>query len=153
MRDENSESADSREPGETAPSCKILIIEDNLDSRDLLCKLLKLSGYQVSAASDGESGYAAAVANTPDLIITDINMPKIDGIEFVKRVRLDRVLGKVPIMVVTAYGPSVTHDAQRAGADATLDKPFDFDNFLHTVRSLLGSRRSRQAGQQPTSVP
>ncbi|HWX43421.1 MAG TPA: response regulator [Blastocatellia bacterium] len=153
MRDENSESADSRESGETASSGKILIIEDNLDSRDLLCKLLKLSGYRVSTASDGESGYAAAVAGAPDLIITDINMPKIDGIEFVKRVRFDRVLGKVPIMVVTAYGPSVTHDAQEAGADATLDKPFDFDNFLHTVRSLLAPRRLRQAAQQPTNIP
>jgi DNA-binding response OmpR family regulator len=153
VRDENSESADSQEPGGTASSGKILIIEDNLDSRDLLCKLLRLSGYEVFAASDGETGYAAAVANAPDLIITDINMPKIDGIEFVKRVRFDRILCKVPIMVVTAYGPSVTHDAQRAGADVTLDKPFDFDNFLHTVRSLLGSRRSRQAAQRPTSVP
>jgi len=138
----NYELSESREPGEPGGGAygRILIIEDNLDSRQLLCKLLRLSGYEVSAASDGESGYAEAVGNIPDLIITDINMPKIDGIEFVKRVRFDRVLSKVPIMVVTAYGPSVTHDAQLAGADATLDKPFDFESFLQTVRSLLASR-------------
>jgi DNA-binding response OmpR family regulator len=111
-----------------------------------------MSGFDVAAASDGETGYAAAVADRPDLIITDINMPKIDGIEFVKRVRLDRVLGAVPIMVVTAYGPSVTNDAERAGADATLDKPFDFDAFLRTVRTLLRPRHPRPAIQQQTAA-
>ena len=144
VRDEGFESRDSVGPPGKASSGKILIIEDNLDSRDLLSKLLRLSGYDVTVAPDGETGYVAAIGNTPDLIITDINMPKIDGIEFVKRVRVDRVLGSVPIMVVTAYGPAVAHEAQQAGADAALDKPFDFDSFLHTVRSLLTSRRPRQ---------
>jgi len=139
--DVRSESRDSGGPAGSASSGKILIIEDNLDSRDLLCKLLRLSGYDVSVAADGETGYLAAIGDRPDLIITDINMPKIDGIEFVKRIRIDRVLGSIPIMVVTAYGPGVTHEAQQAGADATLDKPFDFDSFLHTVRSLLTYRR------------
>src|SRR5260370_15872555 len=59
-----------------------------------------VTGVQTCAlpiSSDGETGYAAAVSNRPDLIITDVNMPKIDGIEFVKRVRIDRVLGGVQI--------------------------------------------------------
>ena len=118
-------------------SKKILIIEDNLDSRDLLSKLLRLSGFQVSVAADGETGYVAAVDDRPDLIITDVNMPKTDGIEFVRRARFDQALSKVPIVVVTAFGPGVAQAAREAGANDAVDKPFDFDQFLVTIRSLL----------------
>ena len=118
-------------------SQKILIIEDNLDSRDLLSKLLRLSGFQVSVAADGETGYVAAVDDRPDLIITDVNMPKTDGIEFVRRARFDQALSKIPIVVVTAFGPGVAQAAREAGANDAVDKPFDFDQFLVTIRSLL----------------
>jgi len=119
------------------PSKKILIIEDNLDSRDLLSKLLRLSGYQVSVAPDGETGYVAAVNGRPDLIITDVNMPRTDGIEFVRRARFDKSLSKIPIVVVTAFGPGVAQAAREAGANDAVDKPFDFDQFLVTIRTLL----------------
>jgi len=118
-------------------SKKILIIEDNLDSRDLLSKLLQLSGFQVTVAPDGETGYVAAVNSRPDLIITDVNMPRTDGIEFVKRARFDQALSKIPIVVVTAFGPGVAQAAREAGANDAVDKPFDFDRFLATIRTLL----------------
>lgn len=116
---------------------KILIIEDNFDSRDLLSKLLQLSGYQVMAAPDGEAGYVAAVEGKPDLIITDVNMPGSDGIEFVRRARFDRWLSKTPIVVVTAFGAGAARAAREAGADDAIDKPFDFDKFLATIKNLL----------------
>ena len=118
-------------------SKKILIIEDNLDSRDLLSKLLQLSGFQVTVAPDGETGYVAAVNSRPDLIITDVNMPRTDGIEFVKRARFDQALSKIPIVVVTAFGPGVAQAAREAGANDAVDKPFDFDRFLATIKTLL----------------
>jgi len=65
---------------------RILIVEDNTDSRDILAKLLRMSGYEVTSASDGESGYVAALERVPDLIITDINMPVMSGIELLKKV-------------------------------------------------------------------
>jgi DNA-binding response OmpR family regulator len=120
---------------------KILIIEDNRDSRDILSKLLRMSGYDVVSASDGETGYSTAVDQEPDLIITDINMPRMDGIEFVKRVRMDVALAKTPVLVVTAFGSNVAREAIEAGADASAEKPFDFDKFLVTVQGLISRSR------------
>ncbi|HVG20923.1 MAG TPA: response regulator [Blastocatellia bacterium] len=116
---------------------KILVIEDNRDSRDILSKLLRMSGYDVVSASDGEMGYSTAVDHAPDLIITDINMPRMDGIEFVKRVRMNGALAKTPVLVVTAFGSNVAREAIEAGADASAEKPFDFDKFLITVQGLI----------------
>jgi DNA-binding response OmpR family regulator len=119
------------------PSKLILIIEDNIDSRDLLSKLLRLSGFRVTVAPDAETGYLAAVNHKPDLIITDVNMPRTNGIEFVRRARFDQALSKTPIVVVTAFGSSVARAAREAGANDAVDKPFDFDSFLATVNTLL----------------
>ena len=130
---------------ETADSGKILVIEDNRDSRDILSKLLRMSGYDVMSASDGEMGYTAALKHEPDLIITDIHMPKMDGIEFVKRIRLEEALAETPILVVTAFGSNVAREAIEAGADASAEKPFDFDKFLETVQGLIS--RGRKALQ------
>lgn len=125
---------------------KILLIEDNRDSRDILSKLLRMSGYDVVSASDGEVGYNTALDQAPDLIITDINMPKMDGIEFVKRVRQNGALAGTPILVVTAFGATVAREAVEAGADASAEKPFDFDKFLAMVQNLI--RRDKTAPQR-----
>lgn len=120
---------------------KILVIEDNIDSRDILSKLLRMSGYDVISASDGETGLDMATDQKPDLIITDINMPKMDGIEFVKRIRTDTALGETPVLVVTAFGINVAREAVEAGANASAEKPFDFDKFLATVENLITQHR------------
>ena len=124
---------------------RILVIEDNADSRDILAKLLRMSGYEVQSASDGESGYSAALRLVPDLIITDINMPGIDGIELLKRVRLERTLVNTAVLVVTAFGGEAAREAVDAGADAAAAKPFDFDGFIETVQDLITRR------QQPSN--
>jgi len=116
---------------------RILVVEDNRDSRDILAKLLRMSGYEVISASNGESGYAAALNELPDLIITDINMPVMDGIQLLKKVRSDRVLSKTAVLVVTAFGGDAAREAIEAGADASTAKPFDFDGFMNTVETLL----------------
>jgi CheY-like chemotaxis protein len=125
---------------------KILVVEDNVDSRDLLAKLLGMSGYEVWSASDGESGYAVALKHVPDLIITDINMPGMDGIALLKKVRLERLLTGTAVFVVTAFGGEAARDAVEAGADAATAKPFDFDDFVDTVRSLIFTRRKLAEG-------
>jgi two-component system sensor histidine kinase/response regulator len=122
---------------------KILVVEDNVDSRDLLAKLLGMKGYEVSSAPDGEKGYAAALSQLPDLIITDINMPIMDGIALLKKVRLDRLLTGTAVLVITAFGGEAAREAIAAGADAATAKPFDFDAFIETVSSLIFARRSR----------
>lgn len=125
---------------------RILVIEDNADSRDLLSKLLGMSGYEVSSASDGESGYAAALKQIPDLIITDINMPRMDGIELLKKVRVERLLAGTAVLVVTAFGGEAARVAIEAGADAATAKPFDFDGFIDTVKTLIFTRRKPAEG-------
>jgi|SRR5215213_270425 len=120
---------------------KILVIEDNRDSRDILSKLLRMSGYDVVSAGDGETGYTAATDHLPDLIITDIHMPRLDGIEFVKKVRENGTLARIPILVVTAFGGNMAREAVMAGADASVEKPFDFDKFLSTVVELISQNR------------
>jgi CheY-like chemotaxis protein len=119
---------------------KILVIEDNRDSRDILSKLLRMSGYDVVSAPDGEMGFEAASSFHPDLIITDINMPKMDGIEFVRRVRKSDLLGEVPVLVVTAFGSNAAREAVEAGANAAAEKPFDFDRFMKMVEDLIAQR-------------
>jgi len=121
---------------------KILVIEDNRDSRDILAKLLRMSGYDVISAGDGEAGLAAALKQEPDLIITDIHMPNMNGIEFVQRVRKDQLLDKTPVLVVTAFGAHVAREAIDAGADAAAEKPFDFDGFLLTVEKLIARKKT-----------
>src|SRR5690242_21630290 len=121
---------------------KILVVEDNRDSRDILAKLLRMSGYDVFAANDGETGLTTALNQEPDLIITDIHMPNMDGIEFVRRVRKDHLLDKTPVLVVTAFGDQFARQAIAAGADASAEKPFDFDRFLLVVEELLAKKKA-----------
>jgi serine/threonine-protein kinase PpkA len=125
---------------------KILVVEDNVDSRDLLAKLLGMNGYEVLSASDGESGYAAALTQVPDLIITDINMPRMDGIALLKKVRLESLLTGTAVFVITAFGGEAAREAIDAGADAATAKPFDFDAFVDTVGSLIFARRNLADG-------
>jgi len=120
---------------------RILVVEDNVDSRDLLAKLLGMSGYEVLSAPDGETGYAEALKERPDLIITDINMPQMDGIELLRKVRLEKVLAGTAVFVVTAFGSEAAREAIQEGADAATAKPFDFDAFVDTVKSLIFARR------------
>lgn len=121
---------------------KILVVEDNVDSRDLLSKLLVMNGYDVLSASDGENGYAAALQHLPDLIITDINMPRMDGIALLKKVRLVNLLDGTAVFVITALGSEAASEAIAAGADAALAKPFDFDAFIASVENLMFARQN-----------
>lgn len=100
-----------------------------------------MSGYDVISASDGESGYIAALEKMPDLIITDINMPIMSGIELLKKVRHESLLDGTAILVVTAFGDEAARQAIEAGADAAAAKPFDFDSFVGTVENLIVTRR------------
>ena len=115
---------------------KVLVVEDHHDTSFLLCRLLKMEGYEVEHAIDGIVGYSAAESSAPDLIVTDIQMPRMDGIEMIKRIR---GAGKrIPIIVMSAYGQRRITDAIAAGADGVVEKPIDLDTFLEIIRSQLG---------------
>jgi two-component system chemotaxis sensor kinase CheA len=130
-----------KEAASKAKHGKILVVEDNIDSRDLLSKLLGMSGYEVLSAPDGETAYATALTQLPDLIITDINMPRMDGIALLRKVRLESILAGTAVLVVTAFGSEAARQAIEEGADAATAKPFDFETFVETVKRLIFVRQ------------
>jgi CheY-like chemotaxis protein len=120
-------------------SKKILVVEDHHDTSFTLCKLLKLEGYDVEHAIDGMAGYQTATAHHPDLIVTDIQMPRMNGIDLIKQIRSRGDIAGTPIIVMSAYGKRIIDDAMAAGADGYVEKPLDIDKFLTTVKDIMPS--------------
>ncbi|HEV7861012.1 MAG TPA: response regulator [Pyrinomonadaceae bacterium] len=116
---------------------KILVVEDTADTREILHLYLTREGFDVSIAADGGEGLYMALANHPDLIVTDITMPKMDGVQMIKQIRNEPELALTPIIAMTAYGKGFCEDAIEAGATDTIQKPFEFGPFIAQVRSLL----------------
>jgi len=126
-------------------SKKILVIEDDDETRELLRMALEKRGYQVTVAEDGVRGYDTALFIKPDLIVTDIRMPGADGVHVIRRVRDTASLEKTPILVTTAFGTGTATFSLQLGANAFEPKPINSQSFLSTVRRLLGDRDSLQA--------
>lgn len=116
---------------------KILVVEDSPDSRDMISCLLRLQGYEVITAEDGQQAMDMLGVEHPGLIITDIQMPNMDGIELIKRLRRQSELRNIPILVMSAYRSGVVSEALDAGATAAARKPIQFDSLLQVVRHLL----------------
>jgi CheY-like chemotaxis protein len=117
---------------------KILVVEDNKDTRELFVCLLELNGFQVSQAIDGRTGLETARIQKPDLILTDINMPNMNGIDMIRILRSEPGFGEIPIVAVTAYGFDFGSEAIAAGATAQLRKPVEFDQLTSKIQELLG---------------
>ena len=117
---------------------KILIVEDNALNIKLFCDLLAAHGHQPEAVTDSRNALDAARAFDPDLVITDIQLPHVSGLELIQLIRADDGLKDVPIMAVTAY--SARGDEERiraAGAQAYVSKPISVVRFAETVDELL----------------
>ena len=122
--------------------CTVLVIEDNRDIAAYIGNLLKDS-YSVAYAVNGEDGLQKAIDIVPDLIITDLMMPGMDGLELCRRVRADNVVNHIPIVIVTAKVSEQERIAGiEAGADAYLAKPFNADELSTVVERLLYRQRS-----------
>ena len=117
---------------------RILIVDDNETNRDILQTRLSLHGYDLKQAADGEEAIAAAKEHLPDLILLDIMMPKIDGIEVCKRLKGDATLPFMPIILTTAKADSKdVVSGLEAGADEYLTKPIDQVALVARVKSVL----------------
>jgi two-component system alkaline phosphatase synthesis response regulator PhoP len=127
---------------------KILVVDDSDDTRDMMAKLLEMEAFTVVTAEDGYAGLRIAAAEHPDLIITDINMPNLNGIEMIKQLREQPEFASVPIMAITAYGNGVATEALDAGADRAATKPVRFNSLAVEIRELL-FRSSTQHYQEP----
>lgn len=126
-------------------SKRILIIEDDDETRELLRMALEKRGYQVTVAEDGVRGYDTALFLKPDLIVTDIQMPGADGVHVIRRVRDTASLEDIPIIVTTAFGNGTATFSLQLGANAYEPKPINPESFLSTIQRLLKDRDSIKA--------
>ena len=123
---------------------KILVVDDDTNICELLRLYLTKEGYQVTVANDGEEGLEKFNQVKPDMVLLDVMMPKMDGLEVCRRIRK---AGNTPVMMLTAKGQKSDRiTGFNAGADDYLPKPFDPDELLSRVRAIL--RRSE--AYQPT---
>ena len=115
----------------------ILTVDDSRTMRDMLLMTLKDAGYDVVQAEDGEDGLEKLAAKRPDAIITDINMPKLDGFGFIEKVRADPSNTAVPILVLTTESEQDRKDrARQAGATGWIVKPFNPTKLLDALRRV-----------------
>jgi two-component system cell cycle response regulator DivK len=123
---------------------KILIVEDNALNVKLFCDLLAAHGHEPQAVTDSRLALDAAHEFSPDLVITDIQLPHVTGFDLIRMIREDDRLSEVPIMAVTAY--SARGDEERiraAGAQAYVSKPISVMRFAETVDELLSATKEK----------
>ncbi len=116
----------------------ILVVDDNIDTRELLHLYLKKAGYTIFVAADGGEGLYRAKTDDPDLIITDITMPNLDGYEMIRELRAMEKFADTPIIALTAYGEEQLEAAREAGATDARSKPMNMEELIELVRALLG---------------
>ena len=119
---------------------KILVVEDNELNLKLFCDLLRAHGYDAEPVRDGREAVARARSFAPDLVVMDIQMPYITGLELIEQMKGDAELKRTPIMAVTAYAAKGDEERIReAGAEGYVSKPISLMRFMEAVRGLLAA--------------
>jgi CheY-like chemotaxis protein len=115
---------------------RILVVDDEADERFLVGRVLKKQGHEVAVAGEGAAGLEAVREWSPDLVVTDIMMPVMDGVEFIRRLRGDPATAGIPILAASG-------NTELAGAaDAVLRKPYDDHQLVMIVSTLLEKGRN-----------
>ena len=117
----------------------VLVVEDNDDTRAIICLELERYGYHVVEAKNGQEAVELAGRGCPDLILMDLNLPKVDGLTAAQAIRqLGEKCADVPILAITAYDTyGIEEAAREAGCDAYIKKPLDFPSLEKTVSGFL----------------
>ncbi|WP_320781314.1 SpoIIE family protein phosphatase [Streptomyces sp. CRN 30] len=127
-----------------AVPARVLVVDDNTDMREYLTRILRGSGYEVDAVDDGRSALRAVRADAPDLMISDVMMPGLDGLQLVAALRADPRTASVPVLLLSARaGQEASIEGLRAGADDYLVKPFAAAELLARTRASIELSRLR----------
>ena len=117
---------------------RILVVEDQSDSRRIMRDLLTNAGFEVLEATSGREGLETAARERPDLILMDLQLPVIDGLEATRRIKADPALKAIPIIAVTSYALSGDNEkAMAAGCDGYFSKPVSPRALLAKIKSVL----------------
>ncbi len=127
---------------------RILAVDDTQDNLILVQAILESEGYEIDLASDGIKALRQIEQSPPDLILLDVMMPGIDGYEVTRRIRKNPAISYIPILLITAFHQSSVVEGLDAGADDFIRKPFDTDELLARVRSLLRLKHSLDEQQK-----
>ncbi|MEH2060215.1 MAG: hybrid sensor histidine kinase/response regulator [Nostoc sp.] len=127
---------------------RILAVDDIQDNLILVQAILESEGYEIDLASNGIKALRQIEQSPPDLILLDVMMPGIDGYEVTRRIRNNPAISYIPILLITAFHESSVVDGLDAGADDFIRKPFDTDELLARVRSLLRLKHSLDEQQK-----
>jgi CheY-like chemotaxis protein len=116
----------------------VLVVEDFADNRFMMRRLLEMSGYHVVEAVDGKEAIEMAESTRPDLILMDLSLPRLDGLDATRRIRELDGLARIPIVAVSAHDTNDFHaDALAAGCNEYVTKPIDFDELETLLKKLL----------------
>jgi two-component system cell cycle response regulator DivK len=117
---------------------KVLYIEDNLDNMILVKRVLEIEGYHVIGAETGAEGLVKAIENLPDIFITDINLPHIDGYEVTDTLKKDTKTAHIPVIAMTANVMKKDREnVIQAGCDGFISKPIDVDDLPGQIENFL----------------
>lgn len=126
------------DPVDSQDIVKVLLVEDTEDNRQMMTRLLEMSGYQVVEAINGEEAVKLASEQRPRIILMDLSLPLIDGLTATRRIRSLPGLNKVPIVAVSAHDTADFHsEALAAGCDAYITKPIDYPELEEIVNLLI----------------
>lgn len=132
---------------------KILVVEDNELNLKLFCELLRAHGYEAEPVRDGREAVDRARAFAPDLVVMDIQMPHVSGLELIERIKADADLKATPVMAVTAYAAKGDEERIRdAGAEGYVSKPISVMKFVEAVAGLLKAAAERPAAAEAAAV-
>ncbi len=118
----------------------ILLAEDNADLRNLYSYLLRADGFEVTAVEDGEEALDELSKKKPDAVVTDLNMPHMDGLELIQWIRSQENMAGLPVIAMTAYTDSMMLRAEVLGATKVIPKPTD-DLLCSEINHILEGRR------------
>ncbi len=114
--------------------CRILVVDDSADNLFLLQVVLEEEGYEVELADSGTSALEKIFASPPDLVLLDMMMPEMNGIEVTQRLRQHDQFKELPIVIITAYEEEVVKQKLSIGTNGCLRKPINFEELLQKVR-------------------